>query len=133
MSRADEELRTAFDERRAADAASAPAFERMWARANASAAEPAEHGARPRWWIAGAAAAALVLAAFGVGAYRRARAPSDAQLAASVSRMMRAAAPTDGLLRLSRGTVATPGLLTSVLDDAAAGAKHSIPSNGDCS
>jgi len=115
----DDEIRSHFDDRRAEDAADAPAFLAVLGNADRQAIAPVS-GRRPvgvAWWGAAAAAAIVVATVIARPAWRSI-APSAAAVADSVEypSIVSWTSPTAGLLRPSQQTGTTPSVFGSVLD-----------------
>jgi hypothetical protein len=114
----DDEIRSHFDDRRAEDAADAPAFATLRSNADRQASTPIS-GRRPRvvWWGA-AAAAAVIVATVIVRPTHRSTAPATAAVADSAEypSIVSWTSPTGGLLRPSRQLVTPPSVFRSVLD-----------------
>ena len=119
MTSSDDEIRSHFDDRRAEDAADAPAFSAVLGNADRQAIAPAG-GRRPvgvAWWGVAAAAAVIVATVIVRPAWRSA-APSAAAVADSAEypSIVSWTSPTAGLLRASQQPGTTPSVFGSVLD-----------------
>jgi hypothetical protein len=114
----DDEIRSHFDDRRAEDAADAPAFSALMSNADRHASTPIS-GRRPRtiWWGA-AAAAAVIVATVLVRPTDRSTSPATAAVSDSAEypSIVSWTSPTGGLLRASRQLVTPPSVFGSVLD-----------------
>ena len=119
MTSPDDEIRSQFDDRRAEDAADAPAFATLWSNANrqASAPVPVRRPVGMVWWGA-AAAAAIIVATVIVRPAEHSTTSATAAIADSAEypSIVSWTSPTGGLLRASRQLVTPPSVFGSVLD-----------------
>jgi len=115
----DDEIRSHFDDRRAEDAADAPAFSAILGKADRQVIAPVS-GRRPvgvAWWGV-AAAAAVIVATVILRPAGRSTAPSAAAVADSAEypSIVSWTSPTAGLLRAPQQAGTPPSVFGSVLD-----------------